>query len=104
MQKYPNSNYIDFQVSNIEYLQSVSDKRIESFTIEADSNHIDETVVNDILTMVNESPGNTQLYFQIHDSESNNTVLLRSRTRPITVKRELVNYVESHPNMTYKVN
>ena len=104
VQKYPNSNYIDFQVSNIEYLQSVSDKRIESFTIEADSNHIDETVVNDILTMVNESPGNTQLYFQIHDSESNNTVLLRSRTRPITVKRELVNYVESHPNMTYKVN
>ena len=95
VQKYPNSNYIDFQVSNIEYLQSVSDKR---------SNHIDETVVNDILTMVNESPGNTQLYFQIHDSESNNTVLLRSRTRPITVKRELVNYVESHPNMTYKVN
>ena len=104
VQKYPNSNYIDFQVSNIEYLQSVSDKRIESFTIEADSNHIDETVVNDILTMVNESPGNTQLYFQIHDRESNNTVLLRSRTRPITVKRELVNYVESHPNMTYKVN
>ena len=104
VQKYPNSNYIDFQVSNIEYLQSVSDKRIESFTIEADSNHSDETVVNDILTMVNESPGNTQLYFQIHDSESNNTVLLRSRTRPITVKRELVNYVESHPNMTYKVN
>ena len=104
VQKYPSSNYIDFQVSNIEYLQSVNDKRIESFTIEADSNHIDETVVNDILTMVNESPGNTQLYFQIHDSESNNTVLLRSRTRPITVKRELVNYVESHPNMTYKVN
>ena len=103
-QKYPTSAFVDLQVANIEYLQTTFDKRIERFTIQVDSAHVDQTVVNDIVTMVSDSPGQTQLYFEVYDSESNNTLLLKASIPPIRVGRTLVNYLESDPHMNYKVN
>ena len=103
-QKYPDSTYYDLQISSIEYLQTVYDKRIERFTIFVDSNHIDETVVNDITTIVNSAPGNTRLYFNIRDIETNKSILLQSTRGTFTIKRDLVNYIESNPDMAYRVN
>ena len=103
-QKYPDSTYYDLQISGIEYLQTVYDKRIERFTIFVDSNHIDETVVNDITTIVNSAPGNTRLYFNIRDIETNKSILLQSTRGTFTIKRDLVNYIESNPDMAYRVN
>lgn len=103
-QKYPTSAFVDLQVANIEYLQTTFDKRVERFTIQVDSAHVDQTVVNDIVTMVSDSPGQTQLYFEVYDSESNNTLLLKASIPPIRVGRTLVNYLESDPHMNYKVN
>jgi len=54
--------------------------------------------------MVSDSPGQTQLYFEVYDSESNNTLLLKASIPPIRVGRTLVNYLESDPHMNYKVN
>lgn len=42
-QKYRDSNYFDFIVSDIQYLQTVKAKRIEKFTIIVDSDAIDES-------------------------------------------------------------
>ena len=103
-QKYPDSTYYDLQISGIEYLQTVYDKRIERFTIFVDSNHIDETVVNDITTIVSSAPGNTRLYFNIRDIETNKSILLQSTRGTFTIKRDLVNYIESNPDMAYRVN
>ncbi len=103
-QKYPDSIYYDLQISGIEYLQTVYDKRIERFTIFVDSNHIDETVVNDITTIVSSAPGNTRLYFNIRDIETNKSILLQSTRGTFTIKRDLVNYIESNPDMAYRVN
>ena len=103
-QKYPDSTYYDLQISGIEYMQTVYDKRIERFTIFVDSNHIDETVVNDITTIVNSAPGNTRLYFNIRDIETNKSILLQSTRGTFTIKRDLVNYIESNPDMAYRVN
>lgn len=103
-QKYPDSTYYDLQISSIEYMQTVYDKRIERFTIFVDSNHIDETVVNDITTIVSSAPGNTRLYFNIRDIETNKSILLQSTRGTFTIKRDLVNYIESNPDMAYRVN
>ncbi|WP_315350708.1 DNA polymerase III subunit alpha [Hoylesella saccharolytica] len=104
IQKNPDSTYYDLQISSIEYMQTVYDKRIERFTIFVDSNHIDETVVNDITTIVNSAPGNTRLYFNIRDIETNKSILLQSTRGTFTIKRDLVNYIESNPDMAYRVN
>ena len=69
-----------------------------------DSTSIDETVVNDISTMLRNSPGSTQLYFQINDVTSNSYVLLRSKMGPISLKHKFMAYIEANPEMSYYVN
>lgn len=104
VQKYRDSNYYDLKIADIQYLQTVKDQRIEKFTITMDSTSIDETVVNDISTMLRNSSGSTQLYFQINDVTSNSYVLLRSKMGPISLKHKFITYIEANPEMSYHVN
>lgn len=104
VQRYRDSNYYDLKIADIQYLQTVKDQRIEKFTITMDSTSIDETVVDDISTMLRNSPGSTQLYFQINDVTSNSYVLLRSKMGPISLKHKFMTYIEANPEMSYHVN
>ena len=85
-------------------MQTVKDERIERFTINVPSKALDETIVNDIMSMVTDTPGHTQLYFNIKDEESHTNVLLRSSKKQIEVSKSLVEYVDANDEMTYTVN
>ena len=103
-QRYANSQYIDMRVNDVQYLQTVRDNAIERFTITIDREAIDDSVVNDIATLVADRPGKTELYFQIVDREHNANLLLRSSSKAITLDRSLLQYIESNSHMTYRVN
>lgn len=103
-QKYRDSDYYDFRISDIQYMQTVKANRLEKFTITINSDAIDETVVTDISTMVEKSVGNTQLYIQVVDQEHNVSMMLRSNNRSIEIKKDLLNYIDSNPDMSYHVN
>ena len=102
--RYGNSNYLDFKISTVEYLQTVKENRLERFTIVVDSNVIDETLVNDLKTVIENDEGKAQLYLQIHDVESNTNILLRAQERTVGVSRELIQFVNDHPKMSYQIN
>ena len=103
--RYANSDYLDFRISSIDYMQTVKEKRIERITITVDSDIIDETVVNDFKTMLQEdAAGKTQLFFQIHDVETNNFIMLRAQDRTVNVGKELIHYIDSNPKMAYHIN
>ena len=103
-QKYANSQYIDMRVNDVQYLQTVRDHAIERFTITIDREAIDDSVVNDIATLVADRPGKTELYFQIVDREHNTNLLLRSSSKTIALDRALLQYIESNSRMSYHVN
>ncbi len=68
------------------------------------SDAIDETVANDMMTMITESPGKVQLFFQIHDTKTNGNIVLRSSKVSVNIKHKLVNYIDVNPEMDYKIN
>ena len=103
-QKYRDSDYYDFRISDIQYMQTVKANRLEKFTITINSDAIDETVVADISTMVEKAAGKTQLYIQVVDQEHNVSMMLRSNNRSIEIKKDLLNYIDSNPDMSYHVN
>ncbi|WP_018462525.1 DNA polymerase III subunit alpha [Segatella paludivivens] len=103
-QKYRDSDYYDFRISDIQYMQTVKANRLEKFTITINSDAIDETVVTDISTMVEKAVGNTQLYIQVLDQEHNVSMMLRSNNHSIEIKKDLLNYIDSNPDMSYHVN
>lgn len=103
-QKYRDSNFYDFRISDIQYMQTVKATRLEKFTIIVNSDAIDETLVTDISTMIEKAVGNTQLYIQVVDQEHHMSMMLRSKNHSIEIKKDLLNYIDSNPNMSYHVN
>ena len=85
-------------------MQTIKANRLEKFTITISSDAIDETVVTDISTMVESAVGKTQLYIQVIDQEHNVSMMLRSKNHSIEIKKDLLNYIDSNPNMSYHVN
>ena len=103
-QRYPNSTYYEMRVNDIQYLQTVKDRQIEKFTIHVNEEDVDDVMVNDIVTMVNDCQnGNTQIMLQITD-EKHNTVVLRMTKQTLNVNARFVNYIEGNPKLTYTVN
>jgi DNA polymerase-3 subunit alpha len=65
---------------------------------------MDERVVEELSEIIAEHPGRTKLFFQLRDSAGKNHVLLRSQTRMIDVKNQLIEYIEQNPALDYQIN
>ena len=102
--KYQNSQYYSLTISNIEYLQTVKDNRIERFTISVNSDVINDVTVDDILSMITDTEGRTKLYINLHDEQSGANILLFARSQGIEVKKNLVDYITETQGMSYTVN
>ncbi len=104
-QRYRDSKFFDLRLQNIEYLQSVKDKAIERITISLLTDELNDQIVTELNEIINENPGQTKLFFRLHDSSGKNHVLLRSGNRMVDVKRNLIAYIEQNKNvLDYKIN
>lgn len=104
VKRFATSQYFSMVIQKIEYLQTVKDNRLERFTIHLKSALIDDDVVNDVLSMVADAPGKTELYFNVNDEETNTNVLLRAKAGRIEVRNSLARYVSEREGMSYTVN
>ena len=102
--RFYNSDQKELKISNVELLQTIKEKAIERITISLTTDLLDDQVVNELTELIDESPGNTQLYFQLHDSSGRHHVLLRSTSKTIDIRNTLINYIEQTPALDYKIN
>ena len=102
--KFASSNFFSLQIKNVEYMQSVKEQHINRLTITLHARDINEVVTNDILSLVNDSPGHTELFFNINDEENKANILLRAVKKKIEVTNHLVNFLEQQSNMSYQLN
>ena len=98
------SNVLDLKVQNIEFLQTVKEKAVDRITISLVTDMLDDQVVAELGELIRESPGKTKLFFQLRDSQGKHHVLLRSQGREVDVRHTLIDYIESHEMLDYKIN
>ncbi|MDE6012768.1 MAG: DNA polymerase III subunit alpha, partial [Prevotella sp.] len=98
------SDILSFKVGNVEYLQTVKDKAIKRITISLTSNLLDNQVVTELGELIDENPGKTELFFQLRDDTGKHHVLLHSKQKKVDVRHTLIDFIEAHPNIDYKIN
>jgi len=103
-QRFRDSALYDLRIQNIEYLQSIKDKAIDRITISMIADELDGQTVQELNELVCDNPGTTKLFFQVRDPQGKNHVLLRSTTKSVDVKRNLISYIEQNPALDYKIN
>ena len=102
--RFRDSEVLDLRILNVEYLQTVKEKNIESITITLNADLLEEKDVDDLGEIVRESPGKTRLYFQLCDTLGKHHVLLVSQNRLVDVRHALIDYIDTHEGMEYKIN
>jgi DNA polymerase-3 subunit alpha len=104
-QRYRDSKFFDLKIQNIEYLQTIKDKAIDRITISLLTDKLNDQIVTELNEIIADNPGETKLFFQLHDSGGKNHVLLRSTRRTVNVKQSLIAYIEQNKGvMDYKIN
>ena len=73
-------------------------------TITILAEHLSEELVDDLITLIKESPGKTDLHIHIRDGEGQHQVLLKSKTCKITATNKLVSYIKSVEGVEYSFN
>ena len=54
--------------------------------------------------LIKAHPGNAELYFHVMDEDGQMYVNLISRTMKISVQKEIMTYLKSQPQLSYKIN
>ena len=103
LQRFRDSKIYDLKVKNVQFLQNVKNISIESITIGMDS-MIDEETVDDLLSYIDDQPGETQVYFTLHDSETNQQLRLRSRAKKVKLNRQFMDFLSQSPVLEYHIN
>jgi DNA polymerase-3 subunit alpha len=102
--RFYNSDQKELKITNVELLQTVKEKAIDRITISLTTDLLDDQVVTELSELIDESPGTTKIFFQLHDSMGKNHVLLRSTTKFVDVRSKLIQYIEQAEALDYKIN
>ncbi len=102
--RFPNSNIYKLKIQHIEYLQTFKEKAIQRITISVNSDKLDNRTALELGEIAGENKGETDLFFQIHDSQGKNHVLLKSTKSTVNVNKKLISFIEQSPALDYKIN
>ena len=101
--RYRNSNLYELKVQNVEQLYDVKAHRLERFTISVDASSVNDQTVSDLVTLVEQNEGSTQLYIELHTAEQS-SVTLHCRNKGVNVDRALLDFIANEEYMSYKIN
>ena len=94
----------EVKISTIELLPEVKEKIIEKLTVSAPLSALDEELITEFSALIKANPGNAELYFHVMDEDGQMYVNLMSRTMKISVQKEIMTYLKSQPQPSYKIN
>jgi DNA polymerase-3 subunit alpha len=93
----------ELRVTQVEFLTDVQEKRVERITLQVSLEVLNAQVADEILALVDDTHGNTELYFDVMDPENRHRVQLRAPKR-IGVNKSFLRYIDEHEEMKFKIN
>ena len=120
-ERFRGTGQYSLNVQSIGFLQTVAERSMSQLTIHIDLDTLSKeesnattaengevmtasSTLTDLTTIIRESPGNTQLAFNIRESRlSTQPVRMVSRLPGIKVNRRLVDFIRSHEGMSFSM-
>ena len=98
-----NPSLLELKVQNVEQLYDVKEHKLQRFTISMDASSLDDELVSELSTVIDEHQGKTQLFIQLRTLE-NTIVTLQSRNKGVNVDRKLIDFITANNKMEFHIN
>jgi DNA polymerase-3 subunit alpha len=99
-----NEDELECRIRSINLLSSVKDELIKSVTIIIKPEDTNTALIDDLLDLVKENKGDTELKFMFYDQENKISLPMFSRSIRVRLNNEFISYLDDHPSIDYKVN
>ena len=100
---FQNSNYVSFNVSNIQLMSTVKENRVDHITILMKESEIDTQIVDELCSVIDEYPGDTDVYLQIHIPGTGTPMTLRSRKKRVELNHGFISYLDNNELFEYDI-
>ena len=100
---FQNSNYVSFNVSNIQLMSTVKETRVDHITISMKESEIDTQNVDELCSVIDEYPGDTDVYLQIHIPGTGTPMTLRSRKKRVELNHGFISYLDNNDLFEYDI-
>lgn len=94
----------ELRIGRIEFLSDVKDKLLKELVISIHLDRLESSTVNELHARLTESTGPTKVIFKVIDREQQASVLLQSGKCNITIKKSLIDFIESDNALEYEIN
>jgi|WetSurSiteA1Bulk_404760.scaffolds.fasta_scaffold01630_4 DNA polymerase III subunit alpha len=95
---------LEFHIKSINLLSSVKDELIKSVTLKINPENISNEMITELMELIKENKGETELKFLFYDPEDKVSLLMFSRTIRVRLNNELISFLDDYPGLEYKVN
>jgi len=95
---------LEFKISDMMNMLDVRESKIKSINIRVPLQLVNDEFVAELHRMVSKKKGNVQLLFNIYDEARNISIPFFSRSVTIELTNELVNYLDTMPELEYSLN
>jgi DNA polymerase-3 subunit alpha len=102
--RHYNPDELEFRIREIHLLSAVRDDLISSITIKLKTDLVNPGFIDNLKTIISESPGNKTVKFLLIDHEDKITLPLFSRSVKAGITNELIGWLEDNPELDFKVN
>jgi len=82
----------------------VKDNAFDHITISMDTGLLNDQIVSELSGIIDESPGKTKLFFQLHDSLGKNSILLESHKGSVNLTMPLLYFIQETEGLEYFIN
>jgi len=98
-----NDDEFEFKVKEMNLLVDVREKMIRSVTLCISLDAISKALVDEIVAMLNRNKGKTLLKFKVFEPVEKISISLFSRGFRIELNREVLHYLNNHPEIEFKI-
>ena len=95
---------LEVKITSMELLPDVKEKLISKITILIPLSVLNRALVAELAALMKGNPGTTELYFKVSDPDSKTVVDMISRPVKLSVGRELISYLNDHPELEFRIN
>ena len=104
VERWAGSGRYQFKVQSVEQMYDVKRKRIEKITITLNEDELEETDASELSATIHDHPGDTPLYVQVNDTETQTSLLLKSHIKGVDVDRKFLMKLENMNHLEYRIN
>lgn len=102
--KFYNEDELELKVKNMSLLADAREDLIKSISLDIPLSMINGEMIDKLGEITDNNKGDVTIKFRVVDREDNLAVSMFSRTKRISLTKEVMNFLDKHPDMEVRLN